>query len=70
LARELFLDVYKSRGFRPDHFAGRRAAREAALEALVRAEDYLETLTDCASRRRDRAAVRHVRRALESDLWP
>lgn len=66
-ARESVTTRYRAAGFTPDDFEGRRAAREAAADALARTEDLLEL--GCFGRVRERQVVRAVRRALENELW-
>lgn len=53
-------------GFSATSFDCQRKAREAVCEALIRIEDRLEG----SRKARERAAVRPIRRRLESELWP
>ena len=70
-ARRLAMAHYRARGFEPDDFEHRRQARAAMADALTRTEDWLELAgRDIESRRRERAAIRNVRRRLEWELWP
>lgn len=62
--RSLALSRFRDRGFSLDSFS-RPAARAAMAEALTRAEDWLEL--DHPRRTGERAAIRRVRRALESE---
>jgi hypothetical protein len=45
-----------------------RRDRELIVDALVRTEDHIEL--EHPGRRRDRDALRAVRRVLETELWP
>lgn len=67
-ARSVALAHYRAAGFAPDDVARSRAARVAAVEALIRAEDHLEN--EHAVRLRERAALRAARRRLEAEVWP
>lgn len=64
-ARSSALALYRCAGYRPDDFAFRRPARLAMADALTATEDALEL----RGARRERAAVRVVRRLLESEVW-
>lgn len=74
-ARSYATTRYRAAGFGPDDFARSRAAREAMADALTRTEDWLEMLGVDGIRRgakleAERAAIRDVRRRLETELWP
>ncbi len=54
---------FRAAGFTPDRFERSRAAHIAMADALTRAEDCLEL----RRRDRERAAIRKVRRRIESE---
>ncbi len=63
--RSAALTAYRTAGFSPDDFAHRLAARAAMAEALTAVEDGCEL----RGSRREREAVRAVRRRLEREIW-
>jgi len=67
-ARARALQHYRTAGFTPDDMARSRGAREAAVDALCRAEDWLEIAHP--GRRRERDVLRDARRRLEVEVWP
>jgi hypothetical protein len=67
-ARSVALAHYRAVGFTPDDIARSRAAREAAVEALIRVEDWLEV--EHPGRRRERDELRAARRRIEVEVWP
>jgi hypothetical protein len=71
-ARRIVLDAFKSHGADLDRWH-LRETREAMLASLLAAEDIIER--DVHGRPRpydsaDRRDLRHVRRVLETELWP
>jgi hypothetical protein len=66
LARSIALGAYRSAGYTARDFALRRSARVAMTEALTATEDALEL----RGVRREREAIRAVRRRLECEVSP
>lgn len=64
--RPSLMGAYGAAGFRPDDFARSSAARRLVADLLTRAEDSAEL----RGARREHAAIRVVRRALEAEVWP
>lgn len=65
--RALAISHFRKAGFSADSFAHKTKARQAAAAALTAAEDWLEVEHPRAG---ERAAVRLVRRRLETECWP
>lgn len=65
-ARFLALGLYRSAGYAAKDFTARRAARAAMAKALTVTEDALEL----RGGRREREAIRVVRRLLENEVYP
>jgi hypothetical protein len=66
--RSYALTRFRHSGFDADSFARLIAARVAAVDALTRTEDWLESKGPRTER--ERLAIRDVRRRLEVELWP
>lgn len=66
LARSIGLGAYRSAGYTAKDFAVRRSARIAMTGALTATEDALEL----RGVRREREAIRAVRRRLECEVSP
>mgnify|MGYP001274506666 CR=1 FL=1 len=66
--RKLVLERIREKGQSWSDFATSRPTKEVVADALTIAEDWLEM--EHPTRRFERAAIRRVRRILESQLWP
>ncbi len=66
-ARSLVMTVYNASGYGPDDFASKRSARQVMVDALCRAEDFLEHLGSAT--KTERASIRLVRRQLEAEVY-
>jgi hypothetical protein len=64
--RSYALSGFRQAGFSADDFGHLRKARENMAEMLTLAEDMVESRHP----RRDRSAMRALRRRLELELWP
>lgn len=72
-ARTACLARFRTLGGQLDRVDTQRADRERMCEALLHAEDVVERTVGGVRRpydEPDRHDVRHIRRALETELWP